>query len=55
MDYWMQFINKASVRRTIHVGNKTFNDGSEVETHLEEDIMKSVKPWIETVSVYQGG
>lgn len=47
MDYWTLFINKTTVRKAIHVGNLTFNDGSLVETYLEEDIMKSVKPWIE--------
>ncbi|KAK4329124.1 hypothetical protein Pmani_000504 [Petrolisthes manimaculis] len=47
MNYWSKYINQATVRRAIHVGNLTFNDGSVVETNLEEDIMKSVKPWIE--------
>ena len=51
MDYWTQFINKPLVRHAIHVGNKTFNDGGEVETHLEDDIMQSVKPWIQTVRI----
>lgn len=50
MEYWSKYINQESVRRAIHVGNLTFHDGSEVETHLEEDIMKSVKPWIQEVS-----
>lgn len=49
MSYWEQYINRPGVRRAIHVGNLTFHDGSEVETHLLEDIMKSVKPWIEEV------
>lgn len=34
------------VRRAIHVGNLTFNDGSKVERHLLQDIMKSIKPWL---------
>ncbi|KAG7154151.1 probable serine carboxypeptidase CPVL [Homarus americanus] len=60
MEYWTKYINKPTVRRSIHVGNLTFNDGSAVETHLEEDIMKSVKPWIEelldnySVLIYNG-
>lgn len=49
MSYWEQYVNLPGVRRAIHVGNLTFNDGSVVETHLMEDIMKSVKPWIEEV------
>ncbi|XP_068223803.1 probable serine carboxypeptidase CPVL [Palaemon carinicauda] len=47
MDYWPKFINKPLVRRALHVGNLTFHDGGKVESFLEEDIMKSVKPWIE--------
>lgn len=47
MGYWPKFINKPAVRKSIHVGNLTFNDGSVVENYLEEDVMKSVKPWIE--------
>lgn len=49
MNYFMKYINLASVRRAIHVGNLTFNDGSAVEQHLIPDVMQSVKPWIETV------
>ena len=29
-----------------HVGNLTFHDGSLVEKHLLEDVMKSIKPWL---------
>lgn len=60
MNYWTSYINKVSVRRAIHVGNLTFHDGSVVETYLEEDMMKSVKPWIEElldhyrVMIYNG-
>lgn len=60
MQYWTQYINKTNVRKEIHVGNLTFNDGSEVEMHLEEDFMQSVKPWIEelmnnyNVLIYNG-
>ena len=39
----------SAVRKTIHVGNRTFNDGSNVEKHLVQDVMKSVKPWIEAL------
>ncbi|KAK7080870.1 hypothetical protein SK128_028085 [Halocaridina rubra] len=60
MDYWPMFINKPLVRRSIHVGNMTFHGGEKVEEYLEEDIMKSVKPWIEElldnykVMIYNG-
>lgn len=41
-----KFIQTADVRRAIHVGNRTYNDGVAVEKHLLLDVMKSVKPWI---------
>ena len=31
------------------MGNLTFNSGVEVEKHLVQDVMKSVKPWLETL------
>ena len=34
------------VRKAIHVGNLTYNDGSAVEKHLLKDVMDTVKPWI---------
>ncbi|KPI98941.1 Venom serine carboxypeptidase [Papilio xuthus] len=37
-------LQKAFVRRAIHVGNLTFHTGPEVEAHLKEDLMKSVAP-----------
>ncbi len=36
----------SDVRRSIHVGNLTFHDGSDVEKHLLQDVMKSIKPWL---------
>ena len=42
-------MNEPKTRREIHVGNLTFHDGQKVEQFLIEDIMKSVKPWIEEV------
>lgn len=44
--YYPTFVTQASVRRAIHVGNLTHNDGTAVETALLGDIMRSVKPWI---------
>ncbi|MCG8461587.1 MAG: hypothetical protein MI919_35345, partial [Holophagales bacterium] len=35
------------VRRAIHVGNMTFNDGHAVEESLKEDVMQSVKPLVQ--------
>lgn len=45
-EYFSEFVTLPEVRRSIHVGNLTFNDGSEVEKHLLQDVMKSIKPWL---------
>lgn len=45
-EYFSQFVTLPEVRRAIHVGNMTFHDGSEVEKHLLQDVMKSIKPWL---------
>ncbi|TSK34735.1 putative serine carboxypeptidase CPVL [Bagarius yarrelli] len=45
-EYFSRFVTLPSVRNSIHVGNLTFNDGSEVEKHLLQDVMKSIKPWL---------
>ncbi|XP_026501379.1 venom serine carboxypeptidase [Vanessa tameamea] len=39
-------LQSSFVRKSIHVGNLTFNDGKDVEQHLKQDVMKSVAPWI---------
>ncbi|XP_032903296.1 probable serine carboxypeptidase CPVL [Amblyraja radiata] len=44
--YYNDYISHSEVRKSIHVGNLTFHDGSKVELHLLEDIMQSVKPWL---------
>ncbi|XP_016077741.1 PREDICTED: probable serine carboxypeptidase CPVL [Miniopterus natalensis] len=44
--YYGKFLSLPEVRRAIHVGNRTFNNGSTVEKYLEEDTVKSVKPWL---------
>ncbi|XP_076826848.1 putative serine carboxypeptidase CPVL isoform X2 [Brachyhypopomus gauderio] len=45
-EYFHEFVTSPAVRLSIHVGNLTFNDGSEVEKHLLQDVMKSIKPWL---------
>lgn len=45
-EYFSQFVTLPLVRRAIHVGNLTFHDGSKVEKHLLQDVMKSIKPWL---------
>jgi len=50
MNYYNNYVQLANVRRAIHVGDMTWNNGSIVENHLLEDVMKSnVKPWIEEI------
>uniref|UniRef100_A0A6J0SQL2 Probable serine carboxypeptidase CPVL n=1 Tax=Pogona vitticeps TaxID=103695 RepID=A0A6J0SQL2_9SAUR len=44
--YFGQLLALTEVRKSIHVGNLTFHDGSVVEKHLLEDVMKSIKPWL---------
>ncbi|KAJ8710981.1 hypothetical protein PYW07_008223 [Mythimna separata] len=39
-------LQKTAVRKMIHVGNLPFHNGTEVEKHLKQDVMKSVAPWI---------
>lgn len=48
-DLYPKYVQTPEVRRTIHVGDKTYHDGSTVEKHLVQDVMKSVKPWIEAL------
>ncbi|KAG9476207.1 hypothetical protein GDO78_002996 [Eleutherodactylus coqui] len=45
-EYFGPFLALPEVRKAIHVGNLTFNDGSEVEKHLLFDVMKTIKPWL---------
>ncbi|XP_063778038.1 probable serine carboxypeptidase CPVL isoform X2 [Pseudophryne corroboree] len=45
-EYFGSFLGLSEVRRSIHVGNLTFNNGSEVEKHLLLDVMKTIKPWL---------
>ncbi|KAM5271790.1 putative serine carboxypeptidase CPVL [Ctenodactylus gundi] len=44
--YYGKFLSLPEVRQAIHVGNRTFSDGAEVEKYLREDTVKSVKPWL---------
>ncbi|XP_040564947.1 probable serine carboxypeptidase CPVL isoform X2 [Lepeophtheirus salmonis] len=59
-NYYPQFLEKPEIRKAIHVGGLTYNDGSIVEKHLIKDIMKSVKPLVESllknyrVMIYNG-
>ncbi|KAM5302888.1 putative serine carboxypeptidase CPVL [Glossophaga mutica] len=41
-----KFLALSEVRRAIHVGNRTFNDGSKVKKYLWEDLLQSILPWL---------
>uniref|UniRef100_A0A8D0B6T3 Probable serine carboxypeptidase CPVL n=2 Tax=Salvator merianae TaxID=96440 RepID=A0A8D0B6T3_SALMN len=45
-EYFGGLLALPQVRKSIHVGNLTFHDGSEVEKYLLEDVMKTIKPWL---------
>jgi len=49
LDYYTHLVEKDYVRKAIHVGNLTYNDGAKVEQFLFNDVMKSVKPWVEEI------
>lgn len=42
-----KYLEKDLVRRSIHVGNLTFHQDKKVEMNLVNDVMQTVKPWIE--------
>ncbi|BES89977.1 Carboxypeptidase [Nesidiocoris tenuis] len=46
---FVQYLNKHAVRRSLHVGNMTFNVDSKVAAYLVNDIMQSVKLWLQTL------
>jgi len=58
--YYAKFLQLPQVRKAIHVGNLTFNNGQDVEKHLLSDVMQSVKPLVEDlkdhyrVMIYNG-
>lgn len=39
-------LQKSYVRKAIHVGELPFNNGTEVEKHLKQDVMQSVAPYV---------
>lgn len=46
-EYYPKYLDQPEIRKAIHVGNLTYNDGQKVEEHLMADMMQSVKPLIE--------
>lgn len=48
-NYWEKFVQKPRTRRSLHVGHLDYNDGSQAYVNLRLDIVKSVKPWVESL------
>lgn len=45
-----RYLSYLEIRKNLHVGNLTFQDENiEVEKYLQNDVMQSVKPWVETL------
>ncbi|XP_064648192.1 probable serine carboxypeptidase CPVL [Lineus longissimus] len=51
-NFFYKFLALPEVRLAIHVGNLTFNAGTEVEKHLLTDVMQSIKPWLAVLMNY---
>ena len=53
-DLFSAYVSLPQVRKSIHVGNLTFNSGEKVEKFLLKDMLQSVKPWLaETMDNYK--
>ncbi|GAB6021027.1 hypothetical protein CHUAL_003664 [Chamberlinius hualienensis] len=48
-NYYYDYLQLPEVRKSIHVGNLTYSDGNDCYSHLEDDICKSTKPWLEAL------
>ncbi|XP_053373156.1 probable serine carboxypeptidase CPVL isoform X2 [Mercenaria mercenaria] len=48
-DYYGTALADPEIRKAIHVGNLTYHAGTEVEKHIINDIMDTVKPWVATL------
>ncbi|CAH1391290.1 unnamed protein product [Nezara viridula] len=46
---WNDYIQTSDFRSSVHVGNRSFYDGSKVSDILENDFMQSVRPWVEVL------
>nr|XP_023012514.1 venom serine carboxypeptidase-like [Leptinotarsa decemlineata] len=52
--YLGQFLQRGEVRKAIHTGNLTYNNGELVEQNLINDVMKPITPWVsEILSKYR--
>ncbi|XP_065578552.1 probable serine carboxypeptidase CPVL isoform X2 [Artemia franciscana] len=51
-EYYAKFFSLPDVRKSIHTGSIVFGEEGKVYEHLYDDIMKSVKPWLEVLMDY---
>jgi vitellogenic carboxypeptidase-like protein len=53
MAYYPAYLEQASTRRALHVGNLSYADSAEeVEKHLLKDMMQSVTPLVQVTRLY---
>ncbi|KAF0754804.1 venom serine carboxypeptidase-like [Aphis craccivora] len=43
---WEKYVQEPIMREALHVGQNPLNNGTSVEHHLTEDMMRSVAPWL---------
>lgn len=43
---WQDYVQEPLVRAALHVGRRPLNDGTAVEQHLMDDVMRSVSTWL---------
>jgi len=48
-NYYSSFVQQDHVRRSLHVGNASYDEDTKVEFNLRNDMYDSVKPWIEAL------
>jgi len=48
-DYYASALAEPAIRKAINVGNLTYHSGEQVEKHLINDVMDTVKPWVTTL------
>lgn len=48
-DNHVEFLQLDDTRRALHVGSNILSNGAGVEPHLYNDMLQSVKPWIEVL------
>lgn len=54
-EFYGKFLQSPEIRRALHVGSIPFDNGEEVRKNMQQDMMKSVAPWVaELLSHYRG-